>query len=85
MKIAKLILLAALVAVTSGCQIATKKVGQLNTLLVELDRLGIEESPHPRRVTSTKYVRDGDRSTLTHNNPQLSEPIKIVRRRPVEN
>ncbi|HRI81623.1 MAG TPA: hypothetical protein PLF88_04245 [Opitutaceae bacterium] len=85
MKIAKLILLAALVAVTSGCQIATKKVGQLNTLLVELDRLGIEEAHIPGRVTSTKYVRDGDRSTLTHNNPQLSEPIKIVRRRPVEN
>lgn len=69
---------------STGCQIATKKVSQLSTMLEQLDQLGIEEAHIPGRVTSTSYVRDGDRSTLTHNNPQLSAPIKIVRQRPAK-
>lgn len=85
----KLITLAALLASAvcfTGCQTAVKKIADVNATLIALDQLGLTQVDIPGRATSTHYTRvekDGQIiSTLTHNNPGLSEPIKVVRVRP---
>lgn len=71
---------------TTGCQTATKKIAELNEVLIEAERLGLDEVTIPGRVTVTRFKREEKDGRifwrLTHNNPGLSEPLVIVRSRP---
>ena len=81
MKIAALLCLLAL----TGCSTVDKEVVKLKATLDTLDTLGFTEIDAPGRYTSTTYRRtekdDKYISTLIHNNPGLSMPIRIVRER----
>ena len=83
----KLILLISIAALT-GCSSLPKKIAEVKATLDELDKLGVTEIDAPGRVTSTTYRRvekDGKYvSTITHNNPYLSMPVRIVRERTKE-
>lgn len=68
--------------VFAGCTNLPQKISDLNETLKAIDSLGVKQVDIPGRVTNTKYVRDGNTSTLTHTNPALSGPIVIVRERP---
>ncbi len=74
--------LAASLLLTAGCN----TLDTLPAKLQKFDELGITELRIPGRITSTDYVRvekDGViTSTLTHSNPGLAGPIKVVRERP---
>lgn len=81
MKTTARLILAALAFVTvAGCLNLPKEIEKL-------DALGIRELHIPGRHTTTRYTtedKDGKRtSTLTHTNPLLVEPAKLVRERPI--
>lgn len=69
----------------TGCSTVMRTVEQTNAVLQAIDQLDVVEAHIPGRATSTHYTREEKdgviTSTLTHNNPGLSEPIKIVRKR----
>lgn len=73
------LLLLTLATLLVGCSTVDKSIKKLATTLTELDQLGLKEVSIPGRVTYTRYIREGNMSTLTHTNPSLSGPIVIVR------
>jgi len=84
MKTARAIILALLALAFTGCAALPQKISDLNDTLKALDALGLKQVEIPGRATYTKYVRDGNTSTLTHTNPALSGPIVIVREVPAQ-